>query len=168
MPSDQDGPLGEAVPPIGEPDEAHDDEIEAEIADADADTIEELEQAQEAELRRAHRAYMEAVQFHFGDDAPVAPCPTCEARGYILVQLRADPATERCEDCDGFGVVITGSRVPGNAEQMCHGCQGRGYRQKAGAEQAPQPPTWQPPAVAPLPPSAFDYQPAQVGSSNAA
>lgn len=57
--------------------------------------------------------------------------------------LSEDPDAQVCARCNGFGWVKLPSRVPGNEQRLCKGCNGAGYldaNPQSGALQAPAPP----------------------------
>lgn len=115
--------------------------------------------------------------------ADLEPCPLCmgggPAPGFYFPQLPepdqtmrrmavaaalggdgqpdypADPDTEKCERCDGYGQTRTGSHAPGQETRACPGCSGQGWKQKMAPmpvfQMTPAPP--QP--VAPLMPQPF-------------
>lgn len=60
------------------------------------------------------------------DESPV--CPLCNGIGTLAVDPPQDPTSQRCDVCDGYGQVYTGSRIPAEAIRACPVCQGRGYR----------------------------------------
>lgn len=41
--------------------------------------------------------------------------------------MKADPHSETCKVCDGWGLVTTGSKVPNNDTRQCLDCRGLGY-----------------------------------------
>lgn len=104
-------------------------------------------------IKRA-KVYMKAVPDILGDSAAdLELCPRCTdlIPGWILptrikpitdeqkvaVKLSigelaapsylADTMAERCQSCDGFGKVSTGSQVPQEAVLRCQRCKGRGW-----------------------------------------
>lgn len=141
-----------------------DDELEHEHDDEhgddehDLEAIAEHESQAERALQEAHGTYLRAVQDHFGADAPVWPCPTCSSRGYVTMQLQADPDVHRCDVCQGVGVTATGSLVDGNVTRPCPKCRGAGFVAviAEGLPASAEPPS---PAVHILPPSAFPPPP---------
>jgi rubrerythrin len=121
-------PRGETVPPEGESDEPQlDEEAEAEEHD-ELDEQARREGEEEDDLVGAHRLYIRAVLEHFGADAPVWPCPTCESRGYTLAALQSDPSVHRCPACLGLGETATGSLVEGPDEEAVSDLPRRGLR----------------------------------------
>lgn len=85
-------------------------EREAEEAEAAGDDPEELEEPEQPEPEEAepHAAHI---------------CPLCDGTGSLESAPPQDPYSRRCEVCDGFGEVTTGSRV---AESIVRGCQACG------------------------------------------
>lgn len=102
----------------------------------------------------------------------LAPCPLCQpqAPGFYLPHVPEPEASqraayvaevltgasapdyqdaktvERCDDCDGWGVVRSGSRAPEHRTVPCPTCSGTGHKAKvAPPPSAPAPPEWQPP-----------------------
>ncbi len=59
--------------------------------------------------------------------AAVGVCPLCQGEGVLSPAPRQSPSWQTCADCDGWGMVATGSRVPDAALIECERCQGRGY-----------------------------------------
>lgn len=105
--------------------------IEEEGAEAEA-------QAQ-AEEQHAQEQHAQRVMYHLGRFLELTgrelpengvTCPTC-GLGIVDVEMRNDPEAERCEQCNGLGRTLTGSLVPGNADRVCPGCNGQGYRATA-------------------------------------
>lgn len=147
-------------PPVGEfPDEDADDRPEGESSNPTVEEIAEEEDAEADELASAHRAYLGAVFEHFGPEAPVHPCPTCQTRGYVEVAMQPDPEVERCDACGGLGLTATGSLVDGNVTRPCVKCHGAGFAAKIGQQQALPIPTAE--GVDILPPEAFPFVPAE-------
>jgi hypothetical protein len=86
-----------------------------------------------------------------GDDAAMlVPCPLCETiiPGFVMPtpktperfpdvrafmgdsqprSLNSAPDTARCQVCDGYGMVASGSRVDNQAELVCTECKGAGW-----------------------------------------
>lgn len=82
--------------------------VEAEAAEAEAET--------EAETEAEPAAY---------------PCPVCGSEIDIPNQPKQDPNTERCTQCDGWGMTASGSLIPDAAVGPCSLCSGRGYNNVA-------------------------------------
>lgn len=55
-------------------------------------------------------------------------CPMCNGDGHLAVEPPQDPTAQRCNGCDGYGRVYTGSRVPTEVTRACPICGGRGFR----------------------------------------
>lgn len=80
--------------------------------------------------------------------------------------LSEDPDAQVCGRCNGFGWTKLPSRVPGNEQRLCKGCNGAGYldaNPQSGALQAPVPPaengtTEVLPGVSPDDPSVVDLR----------
>lgn len=69
---------------------------------------------------------------------PVVPdgfnlCPACHGAGCVPDDVKEDPTVERCTDCNGLGVVLTGSLNPEHAAKQCLSCTGTGYRTRQGS-----------------------------------
>lgn len=62
--------------------------------------------------------------------AATAPpvCPMCLGEGTLDVEPPQDPTAQRCDACEGYGRVFTGSRVPEHAVRACPVCMGRGFK----------------------------------------
>lgn len=54
-------------------------------------------------------------------------CPMCDGSGELAADPPDDPRATRCNDCDGWGKVYTGSRVRGHEVRDCPTCQGGGF-----------------------------------------
>jgi hypothetical protein len=101
-----------------------------------------LDAEQAAELEKATAAYLKRVEKVFGPgDVPPA-CPACEGLGFDLTGgepapvLLAHENFRRCDECDGYGLVRTGSHVPGHDLNACPNCVGRGYLERLPTPQA--------------------------------
>jgi hypothetical protein len=57
-------------------------------------------------------------------------CPLCGAPIEFPETPPADAFAHRCPDCDGWGQVLTGSRVDGHVWRDCKGCQGQGFKEE--------------------------------------
>ena len=85
-----------------------------------------------AEVERATTAYYKRVDKAFRGNPP-PQCAVCNGLGFDLGAGSAEPAYREheqyrgCGDCDGLGLVLTGSQVPGQDTRECPGCLGRGY-----------------------------------------
>jgi hypothetical protein len=100
-----------------------------------------------AKADRENARYHRAIEKLFGPDENRHECPTCsglgivwgdvgEAAGPPLELLQGEDARP-CEKCNAYGVVVTGSKHPGQETKPCTRCGGRGWYE-------------QPVAVAPL------------------
>jgi excinuclease UvrABC ATPase subunit len=100
----------------------------AEAADADGSE----EQIKKAE--RAVATFNKRIDAIFGDNAPPLQCPRCEGLGRVWAVEESTPELvhpdnlEACENCNGHGRVLTGSKVPENATTVCGRCNGTGFR----------------------------------------
>lgn len=60
-------------------------------------------------------------------------CPTCDGMGYLQQPREPEPQLVhaanlvKCEPCDGFGLVVTGSRHPDHSTALCTNCAGNGF-----------------------------------------
>lgn len=91
-------------------------------------------------------------------------CPTCGQHVDMPEAPPRDPDIDTCPNCNGWGQVVTGSRVDGHVWRNCSRCEGQGWVTKsvtvpasfnAGAASVPQAPgaiwnadtsRWDPPA----------------------
>jgi hypothetical protein len=129
------------------------DELAAERQAAEqaaAETEAQIERQGKA-LDRATKAYTDKLLAALGDDlGGWQPCPLC-ADGYPGIRMAMMPSPERlaavkvaigedpdpdlpsdgysrrCESCDGWGKVQTGSRVTTQKAAQCHDCGGAGW-----------------------------------------
>lgn len=76
-------------------------------------------------------------------------CPTCGQHVDMPEAPPRDPDIDTCPNCNGWGQVVTGSRVDGHVWRNCSRCDGQGWVVKsvvvpasfnAGAAQVPQAP----------------------------
>lgn len=73
----------------------------------------------------------ELVKLMGEDFEAFEPCPECGSVGFRPVQLiPLDQETERCSNCQGHGVLRTGSVNEANVVRACGACQGTGFRYK--------------------------------------
>lgn len=109
---------------------------------------------QQKDLDKEAKRHADTVSRLLGADAEdVTECPFCDPQllGFFFDAQLAQPRSEmqarmiealslpmqaeykdaphasRCEDCDGYGVVLSGSRKPGNDTVVCPTCKGNGY-----------------------------------------
>jgi hypothetical protein len=85
----------------------------------------------------AQLAYIQAVINERGPDLPIFPCRVCEGRGWRTNHLLRPDDIGPCERCGGQGIIDTGSAVPGEIENMCTTCGGKGWRTLATVAQLP-------------------------------
>jgi hypothetical protein len=69
------------------------------------------------ELEKATTSYLKRVDKIFGGEVPWPMCATCEAAS----------DKETCDECAGFGGVLSGSKVPDQRVVRCERCKGAGY-----------------------------------------
>lgn len=99
---------------------------------------------------------------------PQTPEEQSQLRGFILQvageatpeELHDHPTYHRCETCEGFGKVRTGSRVAGQEALNCPDCNGQGH---TGGARAPMP-TPLPTAAAEPPPGVPPEEQARIGN----
>ena len=69
------------------------------------------------------------------DDDGLVECPLCAAGGYphgrVPFNVAQSPRMQRCEECSGTGLVMTGSFVGEHAILPCERCIGTGFTTKA-------------------------------------
>jgi hypothetical protein len=100
-------------------------ELEHELADAPADEAAPDEtMAKEA---AANARYIKAVIKAIGPEQPIAPCPHCSGLGFNSLELAPDQHRGQCDECQGRGMVATGSRVDGQHVLPCMKCNGNGW-----------------------------------------
>lgn len=140
-----DEPLGEPEEPVEDP-EAVTGAEDAPQAVSDLD----LERVSK-KVDGAAQRYATALRAHLGDDlGGWVSCPMCAGGwpGIVLPRMpepqtveavkafigepthpdyRADTHSTPCKECDGYGVVATGSKVQGRGSVTCLGCNGLGY-----------------------------------------
>jgi hypothetical protein len=91
-----------------------------------------LSAEQAGELERATSAYYRKVAKVMGGEIP-PECPTCNGLGFDLSggqaapDYRAASDKDTCDECDGLGGVLSGSKVPGSEVVRCERCKGAGY-----------------------------------------
>lgn len=110
-----------------------------------------LEKGMKALDREADRHRKRVQEIMGADFDMLAACPLCDPifPGFIMPtqalperfpavrafigdpeprELKHDPHSDACPECDGWGVVATGSRVQGQDELPCLLCAGSGWR----------------------------------------
>lgn len=105
-------------------------------------------------IERSYKTYTRAVSNALEESAnDLLPCPLCEGavpsfvnrhdagqvdqetQGAVYAFLSMTPPTElrksrlneKCENCDGLGELLTGSRVPAWETKTCDECNGAGF-----------------------------------------
>jgi hypothetical protein len=100
----------------------------AEAADADGS---------EDQIKKAERAvatFNKRIDAIFGDNAPPLQCPRCDGLGRVWAVEESTPELVHpenyvaCDNCNGHGEVLTGSKVPANATTVCGRCNGTGFQ----------------------------------------
>lgn len=122
-------PTVESEPPLEPEVESSPAPAAAEVEDVPL-SPEESQEAFETEMER----HATVMLFLFGEDAArFEPCPTCMASGFALrdrdkpPELVHHPRTRICELCHGLGQMSTGSRMQGQEQLACPGCNGQGF-----------------------------------------
>jgi len=119
-----------------------------------------------AKIERSATTYRNRVADLLGEQAnDLSPCPLCsdgimghlfpvewitptdETQARLLEVLktpqdpeyRPAPNVRRCGTCDGWGSVLSGSRVAGKARVMCPTCKGNGFQGEVVASNPPAP-----------------------------
>jgi excinuclease UvrABC ATPase subunit len=91
----------------------------------------------DALIKKAEKAqtnYAKRIRDIFGDNAPQYDCPACNGLGLVWNVDEPQPELVHpdnlvaCENCNGHGRVLTGSKVPENATTVCGRCNGTGFR----------------------------------------
>ena len=155
--------------PFEEPETAPEqpDEKPEEAAAAPAGLTEKQIEEMFKKLERSATTWRNRVSELLGEEAlMLVPCELCEPmipgfhwpigvqtarddqHAHLLEVLKNPAAPEyadsrvvrRCADCDGWGQVLSGSRVAGKERVVCSTCKGLGYQgppQEAGIQQAP-------------------------------
>lgn len=87
----------------------------------------ELADAAEPEYESAHALDVEPEP---EPDAPsrTIACPLCGGEGSLVQAPRQSERYRRCDECDGFGEVLSGSLVAEAFMLPCESCESRGYR----------------------------------------
>lgn len=175
-------PDAEPVEPI-EPDEDEAHEEESPTPPSSLKVAQDQDKALDAESKRHAKALAKILGEHWAD---FAMCPLCQVDGYAvayqpgevgpeqreavmtvlgesgLARFRQHPTEIRCEECDGWGEMLNGSRRGEQATSACQKCMGTGHVTKP-FENVVQPPQWQPApqpmqvAVPDLPGLALDH-----------
>jgi hypothetical protein len=84
------------------------------------------------ELDKAYKAYAKRVAKALGGELP-PECRECGGLGFDLTYGAGQPeyrtASDKdvCDECDGLGGVLSGSKVPGQDVVRCERCKGAGY-----------------------------------------
>lgn len=131
----RDEAAAEAEPPdeSNPPTEDDPEEEEAEQTPPEPEPEAAFTAEQGHELEKATTAYMKRVDKIFAGDVPWPTCPTCEGLGFDLTGGQGEPdwATasdkDECDECHGFGSVLSGSKVPELRTVRCERCKGAGY-----------------------------------------
>lgn len=147
----EENPDAEPSEPIEGP--GDDDEASEEAQESEPSALA-MTQEQDKALTSEQKRHTTAVSKILGDAATEAIlCPFCDPslQGFLFPgdldhprdevhaamvaclrpaaapDFKAAPHAHRCDDCDGFGMVASGSRKPGNETIGCPSCKGAGY-----------------------------------------
>jgi hypothetical protein len=183
-PADEPGEPQEPAPDAPEPDAPPEPDGPQEPAQPPTEALTEaqIEARIKAWERERDRHFRELDQRY----EVSAVCPLCEGHGMILPQLPEPentarrtavsmalggdgepdyleaPDREKCDVCDGWGEVLTGSRRRENRTGTCTPCNGTGFRTKAGEVL----PIFTP-APVPVSPQPFGLTPGNGGPTDA-
>jgi hypothetical protein len=113
-------------------------------------------------LAKAHAGYLKEIAAILGEDADIRPCAACSGLGFNPVELPPDHFHERCPDCDGWGNVLSGSRVESQRVLPCNGCNGSGHRPTLQPAERPQTPASVVPVLPTFVPQPPPMEPAGV------
>lgn len=126
---------GEHEPPPGATDPAQNPN-EPETEPEQAAEPPPLEAEQAAKLDKAATTYIRAVERVFGAGNVPPQCPHCQGLGFDLTGGEPEPVLLGhenfigCDECDGYGIVRTGSKVQGHDLHACPKCVGRGFLER--------------------------------------
>lgn len=148
--TEPENPDAEPEEPLAEPEEPEEEEPEAHVP-ASLTVLAERDRKLESETRR----HENALRKLYGDDfETLAPCPLCLADGWVAptppgvmdpeqwlaiqaasgqltdAEYRDAPYAVRCETCDGWGEVASGSRTEAGRLIVCRDCSGNGWREQ--------------------------------------
>jgi len=130
-----------------EPDEDEAAEEEEAEPESPPEPPAEPTQAPEALLRKfesENARHEKALGKIMGEDFEAfEPCAACGAIGFAIPQpppdFKVHALTFECQECDGLGQLVSGSKVEAFALLTCPTCQGKGYREKAPVQSAQAP-----------------------------
>jgi hypothetical protein len=136
--ADEEAARAEVESPDGDEENGEGDETGAPQTDAppeqpsDDPSVEDI-----AKFTREHERHAHELRAIMGDDfETLAECDFCGGMGYAPPQvLRTNDRYKMCDTCNGFGNVLTGSRIETSATAPCPACQGRGYLEKLSVPQ---------------------------------
>jgi hypothetical protein len=109
-------------------------------------------------LERALNDQRKRLEKIVGVELAGKECPTCDGMGYLPQGAADEPELVHpenlvtCEPCNGYGVVVTGSRNPDHVTAMCTSCAGNGFITKplATTNVTPITPYTESPALTPV------------------
>lgn len=123
-----------------EPEEEEGADVQPAEEDEEASAAQAAQQEGSAEiakrLERETARYHRAVSKILDTDMSEHVCPTCDGFGFYQGAAPEAPAEidlvhpdnmEECESCNGYGLVITGSKNPDHVTTVCTACSARGY-----------------------------------------
>jgi len=61
------------------------------------------------------------------DPQTLEACPTCSGAGFLDKPLRVSEHHQMCDECNGYGIVISGSLNPNSSTTQCTKCSGYGH-----------------------------------------
>lgn len=151
---DDEEPITEGQVQAAEADDAPVDAEPDVIEEAQASFDERAAEAGRKRIDRAVKSMVTTLHQVLADEAQyLQPCPRCaddfpgliwqpgvkgvlpETRAAVMISmgedpdpvLHQDPRASRCQVCDGYGKVATGSRVARQDKMDCEECKGRGW-----------------------------------------
>ena len=122
-------PEVEPTPEEPTPDELEEEEPEqAPELEREADPVD----VQQAKIDNARRKYHKDLRGIVGDLEGTDQCPTCDGLGLVpsALNMVSAPEKERCTDCRGLGLQLTGSLVDHQVALPCLKCNGQGWVNK--------------------------------------
>lgn len=87
---------------------------------------------QQRKIDNARKKYHRDLAGIVGDLEGADQCPTCDGLGLVpsALQMVHSPDKERCTDCRGLGMQVTGSLVDHQLALPCAKCNGQGWTMK--------------------------------------
>lgn len=121
-----------------------DDQEQDEQAETDEHVEKRAEPSAEQQVKQLDRAvgnFERALRKLFDFDGELEPVPLEGALGFMVpgvAAMRTHEKFKRCDTCNGYGQVLTGSLAANEATANCPRCAGRGYLEKL--DRLPPPP----------------------------